>query len=255
MTASLDLPTLRTLRERLAPPRRDRPDWPRGVRALRALLDDPDSTQHALEVTYALDGDVVKRRLGRFLAHPEGRRLYDARPSLLERVGDSAWLRALPAESFGRAYLDHMERNGFDARKLVELRRRHDPVRERDPGETWFAERTDLLHDLWHTLSGYGGDGAGEAALLPFTLAQLGGRSNLLLTTGAGLEIWRRRGDTAWPRTLWRAWRRGRRAALLDVLAYEELLPLPLEDVRAAVGIEPPERAHPEGLMASEDAA
>jgi len=242
---------LRALPGRLAAPSRAKPDWRRGVRALRALLDDPDSTEHALEVSYALDGDMVKRRLVRFLAHPEGRRLYEERPSLLAQLSDRESLAALPAGSFGRAYLDHMERNGFDAHELVELRRRFDPVRERDPGEAWFAERVDLMHDLWHVLSGYGGDGAGEAALLPFSLAQQGGRSNLLLSVGAGLEIWRGRRGQRWPLYLWRAWRRGRGAAPLDVLRYEELLPLPLDAVRDAVGVQPPERVHPQGVIAT----
>lgn len=226
-----------------------RPQWRRALRALRNLLDDPDSTQHAFEVAYALDGDMAGRRLERFLAHPEGRRLYAERPSLLAALADRAALRALPEGSFGRAYLDYMERNGFEPAKLSALRRRTDPVKERDEGGEWFAERADLMHDLWHVLTGYGTDAAGEAALLPFSLAQYGGRSNLLLTLGAGLESWRRLRDRHWPVYLFRAWRRGRRAAPLDVLRYEELLPRPLDEVRALAGIDPPERAHPGGIV------
>ncbi len=46
----------------------------------------------------------------------------------------------------------------------------------RDAGGEWFAERIDLMHDLWHVLTGYGTDGGGEAALLP-----------LIAETGSGL--------------------------------------------------------------------
>ena len=74
-------------------------------------------------------------------------------------------------------------------------------------------------------------------------------RSNLLLTVGAGLESWRGLRGRRWPRYLLQAWRRGRRAAPLDVLPYEKLLPLPLDAVRAALGIEPPERAHLGGII------
>lgn len=224
---------------------------------MRALLDEPDSTRYALEVSYALDGDLAKKRLERFLQHPLGRRLYEQRPCLLARLRDREALARLPEGSFGRAYLEHMDRNGFDPSSLVELRRREDPVQERDTGEEWFAERSDLMHDLWHVLTGYGADGAGEAALLPFSLAQFGGRSNALLSFGAGLEGWRRLRTRGWPLYLWRAWRRGRRAAPLDVLPYEELLPLPLDAVRRAVGMQAPQRVHPEGVlvMPSEDAA
>ena len=103
-------------------------------------------------------------------------------------------------------------------------------------------------------LTGYGADGFGEATLLPFTTAQLGGRANAFLSLGAGLEMWSRIGRPL-PGYLWRAWRRGRRAAPLDVLPYEELLPLPLDRVRAAVGLEPPEVAHPEGIWVQESEA
>jgi ubiquinone biosynthesis protein COQ4 len=164
-------------------------------------------------------------------------------------VCDRTALAAMPEGSFGRAYLDYLERNAFDPAAISALRKQTDPVDDRDEGGEWFAERVDLLHDLWHVLTGYGTDGAGEAALLPFSLAQYGGLSNGLLTFGAGLEGWRRLGGIGWPFYLWRAYRRGRRAAELDVLPYEELLPLPLERVREAVGIEPPERAHPAGIV------
>lgn len=227
-----------------------RPEWRRALRALRALLDEPDSTQHAFEVSYSLDGDMAGRRLERFLEHPEGRRLYFERPSLTAVVGDREALGAMPEGSFGRAYLDYLDRNDFDPVALSTLRKQTDPVTGRDAGGEWFAERTDLMHDFWHVLTGYGTDGAGEAALLPFSLAQYGGRSNVLLSIGAGLEVWRNLRGFSWPVYLLRAFRRGRTAAQLDVLRYEELLPLPLDAVREAIGIEPPDRAHRGGVIA-----
>jgi ubiquinone biosynthesis protein COQ4 len=119
----------------------------------------------------------------------------------------------------------------------------------RDAGGEWFAERIDLMHDLWHVLTAYGTGGGGEAALLPFSLAQHGGRSNLLLTIGAGLESWRGLRGRRWPRYLWKAWRRARRGARPDVLPYAELLALPLVGVRTGVGIEPPGSAHKGGVI------
>jgi ubiquinone biosynthesis protein COQ4 len=238
----------RRLRE--ADAARHRAQWRRAWRALRALLADPDTTAHAYEVAYALEGDVVRRRLARFVAHPQGRGLLFARPSLREAVCDPAALARLREDSLGRAYLAHMRHNGFDPTRLPELRRASDPVKARDEVSEWFLERMDLTHDLRHVLTGYGADGAGEASLLTFTLAQRGGRATALLCLGAALRVWPRVGR-GWPRYLWRAWWRGRRAAPLDLLPYESLLPLPLEDVRRAVGIEPPEAAHPEGVVAS----
>ena len=115
----------------------------------------------------------------------------------------------------------------------------------------WFVERTDLMHDLWHALTGYGADGFGEAALLPFSLAQRYSRSGLLLTLGAATRVSQGVGASWFP-YLWRAYRRGRSAAYLTALPYEELLALPLAEVRAAAGIEAPEVAHPGGVLKEE---
>ena len=65
-----------------------KPDWKRGLRALRQLLDDPDSTHHAFEVIEALDPDGDLRALARLRADPEGRRLLAERPSLLDGLRD-----------------------------------------------------------------------------------------------------------------------------------------------------------------------
>jgi ubiquinone biosynthesis protein COQ4 len=109
-------------------------------------------------------------------------------------------------------------------------------------------ERMEMTHDLWHVLSGYGADQTGETALLLFSLAQTGGRSNLLLSLGANVQMARERG-LGWIAYAWKAWRRGRQATCLAALPYEELLALPLAEVRRAAGIAEPERAHPGGII------
>jgi ubiquinone biosynthesis protein COQ4 len=243
------------LRERI-PARNARarsfPHFGRALRALRRLLDEPDDTQNAFEVFDALDPNTVQRRLTRVLQHAEGRRLLVEQPDLLSLLQDRSALAALPEGSLGRAYLAHIERHGLDPAKLVRMRRELDAQHgPRDPALQWFADRTLLGHDLWHVLSGYGADGLGEAALLPFSWAQQGGLANAFLTLGAAQRAWNFP-DREWPRYLWRAWRRGRRARLLDAIPYEELLAEPLERVRALVGIDPPEQAHPGGVLRSD---
>ncbi len=216
-----------------------KPDWPRGLRALRELLADPDSTHYAFEVIAAVDPDGDLRALERLRSDPEGCRLLEDRPSLLDALSDRAALARLAEGSFGRAYLAFIERNALDPAGLVALSRdksASDP-RWHDAERAWIRDRGALEHDLWHVLVGYDADKMGEAELLPFSLAQSGGRANLIFTLGA---FFRRSGAKRFEtqRRMLRGWRRGRRARWLPALRYEELLAKPLDEVRAVAGID-----------------
>jgi ubiquinone biosynthesis protein COQ4 len=105
-----------------------------------------------------------------------------------------------------------------------------------------------LLHDLFHVLTDYGTDDLGEATLLAFSLAQFGGLSQALLTLGAAFDCARSLG-WRFLRSELRAFRRGRRAARLATLPWEELLPLRLETVRRLAGVDDAREAHPEGIL------
>ncbi|MGI9433130.1 MAG: Coq4 family protein [Myxococcota bacterium] len=222
---------------------RPRRSWRRAFRALRELLSDPDRTYLAFDINLALDPEMAERGLLRMLEHPEGRRVFAARPCLREHLCNRAALAALPEESFGRAYLAHLDRHSLDPAKLAVLGRETDRRRpHEDRAVMWARERQVMTHDLLHVLTGYGADSAGESALLLFSLGQVGGYSNLVLSFGANARMLQERGF-GWLRIAWRAWRRGRRATCLGALPYEELLPLPLAAVGAAAEIEPLEPA------------
>jgi len=221
---------------------RRRPLWADARKAFDALMADPDDTQKALDVMYALDPGALERDFTRFLAHPSGRRLYDEKSSLREAL-EIEKLSSLPAGSLGRSYLDHLERWDLDTDKLFALNWDHARSSNADPGLRWYVERSVLLHDMWHVLAGYGADDLGEAALLPFSLAQQGGLGRTLLTLGAVLQA-SRQAERRWPRDVVVAWRQGRHAVDLTCVPYEELLSEPLDDVRRALGLEPPDVAH-----------
>ena len=194
----------------------------------------------------------MQRGLARMLSHPVGRRLFGERPCLLERLcATASALARLPEGSLGRAYLAHIERFGLDPGKLVELGRRYPRRSARsDEGPRWFADRSELAHDLHHVLTGYGADGLGETALLWFTL-----RARRRARHGAadGRRRAAARGGTrgrGWARYLWRAWRRGRRAGCSRRAALGGAAGAPLAEVRRLAHIEPPEGVHPDGVRA-----
>lgn len=238
-----------------APPPERPVEWRRALRALRELLADPEQTQKAFEIFLALDGGHSEWAFQRLLAQPHGPRLAAEQPCLLRRLSDRRALAALPADSFGRGYLAYLDRTGFDPDGLVKLKTEMEAhaesIGERllalDPTREWFRVRGIVTHDVWHVLTDYGTDGLGEAALLAFSCAQMPGRANRLLLIGAGLRGVAEAG-LGFAGYLYRAWRRGRRAAWLPALPYEDLLEQPLEAVRRLARIEPASVAHPGGI-------
>jgi ubiquinone biosynthesis protein COQ4 len=222
--------------------------------ALRALMRDPDDTERAFDFFTAVDANGFERNFQRFVSHPEGRRLLIEGSDLGGLLADQKFLASLPAESFGATYLSLMLRAGLDPLGLIELqasveekwaRRAGGPAL--DPLRAWYRDRFVLVHDLLHVLSGYGTDSLGEAALLAFTHAQVGGRAYGLLAVAASLEVIRSHGPS-WIPYVRRAWKRGRSAAWIPALRFEALLELPLSSVRSIARIEAAAAAHPAGV-------
>jgi ubiquinone biosynthesis protein COQ4 len=230
--------------------------WRRAWTALGKLIEDPQRTDQVFEITQALAGRSFERSYQRFVRSPEGRRLLDEKPNLLRALSDRETLRRLPPGSFGRAYVEFMESGNLTPDGLVEademVARRH-AEEQPPPGadRQYYGERIRDMHDLWHVLTGYGMDEAGEAANLAFTLAQVptGGVALIVL---AAVVIGPKDLRLTWQRYLYRAWRRGRRARPLPLVPYEELLDQPLSEVRRRLDIEPPEVAHPQGVVVAQ---
>lgn len=235
----------------LAPPLPPRPiQWRRARRLLLELIHDPEGTDRVFQLFEAMGGRGDERTVQQFAARPEGRRLFAEKPSLLQAMSERDRLQSLPDDSFGRAYLSFAKRNGFDVDGLLQSNQRGlgELNRQLDEDRLWFFERANLMHDLWHVLTGYDTDPAGEAALLAFSHAQgLASRTVkfLILTM---MAIAPKRDAFSFQRFVVAAWRRGRSAAPLFIQRYEELLRRPLDEVRRELHITPIHDAHPGGL-------
>ncbi|HXK25269.1 MAG TPA: Coq4 family protein [Myxococcota bacterium] len=246
MTASTS-----TLPRIAPPPPRRTVQWRKARATLGRLIADPERTDQVFELIDALAGDAGERHFQRFLLTDDAPRLLAEKPSLLRALCDRARLEALPAGTLGREYARFMRAGGIEAQGLVDASMEADrrtgelPL---DPDRDWFYARIRDMHDLWHVLTGYGRDLAGEATLLAFTHAQTRNRGILAIVLAAvakgpkSLDLW-------WPRYLLRAWLRGRRAVLLAATPWEELLPLPLAEVRRRLRVSEPEQAHPGGIL------
>ena len=228
-----------------------RMEWRRAWKALRGLIADSQRTDLAFEIIDALSGNSFERSFQHFRSHPDGQRLLAERPSLLHTLSDRGTLATLPADSFGRAYAAFIASADLSpeglaaAEATAEARNPQPPV---DADREFFANRMRDMHDLWHVLTGYGMDEAGEAALLAFNLGQVP-NLGMALIVGASMVVGPKDLRLSFPRYLFQAWGRGQRTPMLSVAAYERFLPRPLDEVRQLLEIQPARTAHPNGIL------
>ncbi len=196
--------------------------------------------------------DVLARWLGRgdrpmlerMCASEQGRRLLAERQDVLKPLTDRAALRAMPVGSVGRMLVEFLETREIRpeelARKVREARAATGGFAPgADPDVAYLHDRFRDLHDLWHVVVGYDNDWAGEYGIVGFSAQQVGYRSQTIATfVSAFLAALGGRPDVL---STWRdARRRARRAPFLLAEDWPAMLELPLEQVRARLGLNPP---------------
>lgn len=145
---------------------------------------------------------------------------------------DLAALRKLPEGTLGRVFADNMTAAGLDPDALPDL-----PSPDRS---SYFRAHLYETHDVWHVITGFAPDVAGELGLQAFYLAQLEGplpvailAAGLLNTLGTLGEA-RARMDA-----IVRGWELGNRARPFFGVRWADLLARPLAEVRRELGVEP----------------
>jgi ubiquinone biosynthesis protein Coq4 len=146
---------------------------------------------------------------------------------------DMARLSALPAGTLGREYAEFMRRNGLRAEDL--------PRRPAKTQHDWVRAHLFETHDIWHVVTGFTTDEAGELGLQAFYLAQLPARlAPLLLAIGFVNTMLFAFHDKA-PRmdAITAGWQLGRRAEGFFGVDWNALWERPLAEVRAQLGVTP----------------
>ncbi len=197
------------------------------ARSLGRLLRDPDDTAQVLLLGLAINAVRLPQLLARMMVAEGGLRLLTERPTLDSRTVDFVRLRALPASTLGGAYARHLDDHGLDP-----------DLFQPPPGlpevPRYLAQRLRQTHDIWHVLTGYAPDVAGELALQGFTFAQLRMPSSFLVATlGTAFKA------PSEARRVWDGYQRGRDAAFLPVVRFEGLWDRPLAALRQELGIRP----------------
>lgn len=204
------------------------------------LLVNKEDTRQVFEIVGALAGNSHNRFFQRFVDTDYGSRVVQEPVRVEEILGRRDWLRSLPEGSVGRAYLAFMEGEDLTPDGIL--------LAANEAGidysaETQFAElrrmsiHFDVVHDLWHVLTGYGRDTLGELCLLIYTREQVGS-PGLRLITWIGAAAGKLE-KPAMPilRAMKEARLMGQKSAWIPGVDIEELLLKPLQVARDELGL------------------
>ncbi len=160
--------------------------------------------------------------------HEQGRAAFETRP----RVGDLSVprLMTMPPGSVGRSLGELFTRYQLDPSEL--------PVRAANDDAEWLSAHLYETHDLWHVITGFETDTAGELGLQAFYAAQLSGKLPSVLLAIGFLNTFLYAHDDRERRfeAIVRGWQLGRRMRPLVGYRWAEVLERPLGEIRAELG-------------------
>jgi ubiquinone biosynthesis protein Coq4 len=145
---------------------------------------------------------------------------------------DLARLATLPEGTLGRAYADFMIANRLDPEDMPTLVA-FDEVR-------YVQAHLVETHHLWHVVTGFGTDVAGELGLQAFYLAQIPGRlpSAMLAAGFLNMLVHSFEDRDRRMRAIVRGWLLGKRSRPLFGVRWDDHLERPLDEVRRSLGLE-----------------
>ena len=217
-----------------------RRDWRTAFDAIRKLLANGDDTTQVFRIMKALNAGNSERNFARLLATEEGGRTAYDRVELTERFTDKAWVAQFAPGTVGAAYREFLETTGYSADGLAEVSK---VIREDEMAHpyAWFGRRTRDVHDIWHVMTGYKADESlGEACLVAFSYAQVGGLGWAWIAGAASLKSLKVTGNRLFSKAVWEGYRHGRKAKWLIGEDYEALMAEPIDQARARLGIAEP---------------
>ena len=209
--------------------------------AIKKLIADKEDTKQVFVILEALAGNSGLRAFKRFQKTARAQEILAAEKPLVDYLLDRDWLASLPQGSLGERYYNFTKVEQITAGGLTDASiEGRDEEREMSAAQIKYHERMRDAHDLWHVTTGYGRDPLGELCLLAVTWRQLG-NLGILVIIAAGFFVTRKEApDLGIGQALREAFRLGKAAKGLPGAHWEELLQLPLEDVRRQLGIETP---------------
>ena len=217
-----------------------RRDWRTAFDAIRKLMANGDDTTQVFRIMRALNVGNSPMNYARFIATHDGGRMAYERKELAQVFSQPGYARQFAPGTVGAAYNHFLESTGYSADGLADVSKINAEEDMHHP-YAWFGRRVRDTHDIWHVLTGYKADESlGEAALVAFSYAQVGGLGWAFIGGAAALKSLRVTRGTLFAKAVWEGYRRGRKAKWISAEDYEQLLHEPLEAARARLGLGKP---------------
>ena len=212
-------------------------DFARLKEAAELRRQDPRGFRSAVLTFFGFGGRDDGAIIARMRSHPEGSRILAERTPLPEGVLRPELLKDLPEGTLGHEYWKHCVENHLDPLKLSTESQNVAQEFPATEEHAFVYDRYRDSHDLWHVVTGWGTDMAGEAGIIAWTWAQLRNKGYLLIFLLNGFMCTKRgRPDVYW--TCWKGYRHGVRSPLLMAVDWNRYMDRPLDAVRRELGIE-----------------
>ena len=205
------------------------------ARATVVVMADSERTDEIQRVEELTGRARFRAYMAERAGDPATAELLAERPELCTAQVDFDALRALPASSFGGAYIRHLDDNGLSADSQATPTRHID-----DPDMSYLMRRFRQTHDVWHALTRLGTAGHEEVILHAFSWGQMRLPVSAMVVLFGSLKHivlegrWR-----ALRHDLLDAYRAGRDAAPLLSVYWEKMWDEPIDSVRARYGVRP----------------
>ncbi|MFT5443589.1 MAG: ubiquinone biosynthesis protein COQ4 [Myxococcota bacterium] len=219
-----------------------RPSWyfrVRPIKAIREMINiqrNPDDLLPTARFFFYVGGHDDGSTYTRILESETATRILQEREPLPAALINIEQLRSYEEGTLGRCHAEFLEREGLDPAKIDADTRLAHATFEVSAEHEFIRVRTRSLHDLIHTLTGYGIDMLGEGGAVAFTFGNIRNRGYLMLTLTnlLGMMV---KGEFRAIAFMVKGYRRGRAADFLWSADWPALLAQPLAEVREQLKI------------------
>ena len=204
------------------------------------LLRNKEDTRQVFEIIYSLSGRSGEKVFTRFSGSEFGRRVLSEPVKIEEQFADREWLRSMPEGSVGRAYLGFMEREGLTPEGVIDAAAEAGTDFECETqfeGYRRMSLHMEVIHDLWHVLTGYGRDALGELCVLAFSDAQNNNPGLRFIVSMGAIAAKLDAMNAPISKAVREARQRGKQSTWLLGEDLFEMLPRQLDEVRSAYNI------------------